>query len=469
MSDQNNELSEREREILKLVATGASNKDIAQQLVISPNTVKVHLRNIFAKIGVSSRTEATLYAIQLGQVSPPPVAEQEKTEDSAPPAVPETTLITETSSSVATAQPKADVVLPNEKLIKRQENRLRNTLMVIIPGLLIGLITLLIVQRIFGIPFLTATPQSSAKSTLPVRWSTRAALPEALKGMAVVEEENAFYVIGGETSQRVSAAVQKYTVSTNSWSAMADKPTAVSEVQAALLGEKIYIPGGKLADGSCSNLLEVYSPRQNQWEKKSDLPIKICSYALAALEGHLYLFGGREDDHYLTQVWSYDPQEDQWRAASPMSQARAFMGAAVVGGRIYVLGGYDGKQALDLNEAYYPAREGSGGSAWERYSALPNGRYGMGVTSIAGFIYLIGGKGEQNNPAVNWQYLPQSDQWAEIEVAPQSVGAFNAVVASGGYLHILGGEANQGLTNQHRMYQAIFTLSVPSIQQNTQP
>src|SRR5258707_13706518 len=65
------ELSEREHEILRLLATGVSNKQIAQQLVISPNTVKVHLRNIFSKLGVASRTEATLYAMQAGLVDVP--------------------------------------------------------------------------------------------------------------------------------------------------------------------------------------------------------------------------------------------------------------------------------------------------------------------------------------------------------------------------------------------------------------
>jgi DNA-binding NarL/FixJ family response regulator len=63
---ENNNLSEREIETLKLVAQGMSNKQIALSLFISINTVKVHLRNIFEKINVESRTEATLYAIEHG-------------------------------------------------------------------------------------------------------------------------------------------------------------------------------------------------------------------------------------------------------------------------------------------------------------------------------------------------------------------------------------------------------------------
>ena len=59
-------LSKRETEVLKLAAKGISNKDIAQQLFISPRTVQVHLGNIFNKLSVGSRTEAVLYGLRRG-------------------------------------------------------------------------------------------------------------------------------------------------------------------------------------------------------------------------------------------------------------------------------------------------------------------------------------------------------------------------------------------------------------------
>ncbi|AEF94053.1 two component transcriptional regulator, LuxR family [Desulfotomaculum nigrificans CO-1-SRB] len=57
-------LTERELEVLKQVAKGQSNKDIAKTLFISEKTVKNHLTNIFQKIGVVDRTQAALYAIK---------------------------------------------------------------------------------------------------------------------------------------------------------------------------------------------------------------------------------------------------------------------------------------------------------------------------------------------------------------------------------------------------------------------
>lgn len=56
-------LSEREREVLVLVARGMTNRDIAKNLFLSEKTVKNHLNNIFKKIDVTDRTKAALFAI----------------------------------------------------------------------------------------------------------------------------------------------------------------------------------------------------------------------------------------------------------------------------------------------------------------------------------------------------------------------------------------------------------------------
>lgn len=62
-------LTAREIEVLKLVAGAASNREIADQLVISPRTVETHLANIYGKLAVRGRTEAMLWAIHEGLVA----------------------------------------------------------------------------------------------------------------------------------------------------------------------------------------------------------------------------------------------------------------------------------------------------------------------------------------------------------------------------------------------------------------
>ena len=57
-------LSERELEVLRLVARGLSNRDIAAELVIAENTVKNHVRNILEKLQLRSRMEAAMYAVR---------------------------------------------------------------------------------------------------------------------------------------------------------------------------------------------------------------------------------------------------------------------------------------------------------------------------------------------------------------------------------------------------------------------
>ena len=59
-------LSQRELEVLQLLAGGASNQEIARALVVAPGTVKLHVSHILSKLGVKSRTRAILRARDLG-------------------------------------------------------------------------------------------------------------------------------------------------------------------------------------------------------------------------------------------------------------------------------------------------------------------------------------------------------------------------------------------------------------------
>ena len=61
-------LSKRELEVLRLVAAGLSNREIARQLVISPGTAKTHIHNICGKLDVRNRTEAAMRAKELNLV-----------------------------------------------------------------------------------------------------------------------------------------------------------------------------------------------------------------------------------------------------------------------------------------------------------------------------------------------------------------------------------------------------------------
>jgi two-component system, NarL family, response regulator LiaR len=70
------ELTERETEVLKLLARGKANKQIASTLFVSEKTVKAHVSSILMKLGVQSRTQAALHAVRAGLVSTEELGEE---------------------------------------------------------------------------------------------------------------------------------------------------------------------------------------------------------------------------------------------------------------------------------------------------------------------------------------------------------------------------------------------------------
>lgn len=65
MANSKPDFTSRERDVLLLMRLGKTNKEIAAELDVSVNTVKTHAKNLFAKLGVQNRTQATLKSAQL--------------------------------------------------------------------------------------------------------------------------------------------------------------------------------------------------------------------------------------------------------------------------------------------------------------------------------------------------------------------------------------------------------------------
>jgi len=442
---ENIELSERELEILELVATGASNKEIAQQLYISANTVKVHLRNIFSKIGATTRTEAAMYAVQVGLVQASPAS----IPDEASPAGEGEEMVE--AGAFSSSQVIEEPAPPRWQAYT---------------GWLA--LALLLLLAAVGVWAATAREPASpalaspAAPAVEVRWQEKSHLPTPRAGLAVAAVGNAVYAIAGEAADGISAVVERYNPETDRWEARADKPTAVADVGAAVIGGKIYVPGGRLASGEMSDALEVYDPVADEWSQGAGLPVPLSGYAWAALEGKLYLFGGWDGSQALDDVYQYDPGLDSWTEMASLPTARAFAGAGISGGKIYVLGGYDGQRALDVNEVFQPSLGESATSPWEQDEPMHERRYAMGVASVVDIIYLIGGGGSTGENS-SLEYVPVSATWQVFDMPVVEPWSSMGLVLSGQQLYLLGGELSGVPTGQNLAYQAIYTVAIPSI------
>ncbi len=428
-----NGLSEREVEILLLVATGASNKEIATRLVISPNTVKVHLRNIFTKIEVSSRTEATLFAIRTGLIQP----------DRAIP------LISGDGNGETPLVAAGDT---------------RSTwwrLPIMIAAIAILALAAYLIFRPTTIP---PDQTGLTAANLPGRWHTLKEMPESGSGMAAVSYEGRIFVIGGTRGGSVSGSVSAYDSGSDSWSENAAKPTPVEASGAVLIGEKIYMPGGQAQNRVPTAVLEIYDPRTDRWETAAPMPKALSRFALAALEGTLFVFGGWDGSDFSDAVYQYDASEDTWHEREPMPSTRADSAAAVLGTKIILTGGVNANGLLKDTLAFFPQREVDGENAWEERADLPASRSGFSLTELAGSLYLAGGLADSTDDAeALLRYDDTEDRWEVLEPPPHLIGVMPGMAAQGNFVQIFGGVADDQPQSSHLAYQAIYTVLIPAI------
>ena len=436
MVDEQTPLSDREIEVLELVATGASNQDIARQLFISVNTVKVHLRNIFEKLGVQSRTEATLCAIRHGLVV------------------------------VDEAETMVPDLLPGRlspEYWPPATARWQRVYVTSVLLLALALLVLPLLGREGGSESIanpiTDRPGAGNSSAWVAtsRWTKNADLPVPRTRLALAAHNGRLYAIGGDRASGVTGQVDAYSPEADAWSGRAPKPTAVSNIGAVVVGGRIYVPGGCTSLTSVTDQMEVYAPADDIWAQATPLPMPVCAYALTAVGRQVFVVGGWDGQHFTDRVFVYDTAQDTWTERSPMPSARGFAAAGAVDEVVYVVGGYDGVSELADMLAYDVSAD-----VWSEQSSMTVGRAGLGVAVIGGEVYAIGG-GWQSYLATNERYDPETNMWSVFESPMLGQWRNLGVAGLDTEIYAVGGW-NGDYMGVNQAYRALFRIILPVMQ-----
>jgi len=439
------ELSERELQVLQLVVTGASNQEIARKLVISINTVKVHLRNIFNKLEVQSRTEATLRAIKEGlvTVTEEEVEAAEATEGSTP----------ALRSYLIEADPP--LILPRWRQLYLTASLLFALAIASLP--LIpkesAKINTELLPPIYRLPATPAPPTTSS------RWTNHASLPSARAGLALVPFDQRLFAIGGaKESNRPTRLVEIYDPISNLWTEGASKPTATADIAGEILNDNIYIPGGCTEQGQAVDVLEIYDPQADDWAAGPPLPEARCGYGLAAFQDKLYLFGGWNGQTFEDTIFVFSPAQNRWDISEhKLPHPLGYTGVATLNETIYIVGGYNGQEEFDTTYAFLPLT-----GEWQEKAPLNEKRGGLGLVSSSKNLYAIGG-GWDHALSSSEKYDPVTDSWTIFETP--STGQWRnlglAIVDTS--IYAVGGwdETETAFMDEVVSYQFLYQLFVP--------
>lgn len=433
----------------RLLATGASNGEIASDLVISPHTVKVHLRNIYEKLGVNSRTEASMLLVTQGWlavpgVEPIPAREEDESTEAAP-----------LRSSLGTPFAWQPLYLLGILLVS-----------------LGVLFTPFFTRPVESVPNLLSDGDAMALGRPVIaemaRWESRTPLGAARSRLALaIFNDMELYAIGGETAGgQPLSALDIYDLQFNEWRQGAPMPVALANVSAAADNSRIVVAGGSgIPDpeqASISDLLLVYMPQTDSWEEWGRLPHPLAGASLVVVRDGFFLLGGWDGEELRDEVWRLSSDVaapvtgGDWELVTRLESPRAFMGAAVIEEDIYLVGGYDGRK--EVRSAYsYNILTGE----WTALPDLATPRGGLTLLYDGLALFAVGGGWSRQVDTIE-RFDPATGLWSNfpspIEAGWRHLGG---AAGSQGHLYLVGGWSGSYL-DIHLRYQSSFRTFFPS-------
>ena len=434
-------LSKRELDVLNCVAQGDANKQIALTLHISPNTVKVHLRNIYTKLGVGSRTEATRVAFEQRLVKMNGIDEGQEEKVEILPTPPQEDQQAIEPQQIFEAEPVSKAVpLPKNRWFNWRYATFTLIFLLIV-------ITTGLIYSTSAKPTPTPTPIPFTATDLGDNWQTGRDLPVPTTNMALTAVGLQLYQIGGETADGVVDTVYIYDTVDFSWSIATAKPTAVTNSAAAVLFGEIYIPGGRTADGEPTDIFEVYSPANDAWRTAATLPRPIAEAVVVSDGNLLYLISGWDGADYLDTIFVYDTVADSWRPLSnqTMSQPRASAAGDIIDRQLYLVGGHNQDGALSICERFDLIEE-----TWHSCSDTLHPRTGASAVVLVNRLYLFGGlESNDAGQTISEFFDPVTEEWLIVNTPMKTDAQSNwsnmgtALVET--KIHALGGQQGDTL------------------------
>ena len=457
MAEAGEPLTERELEVVRLLSTGAGNKEIAAQLYLSPNTVKVHLRNIFTKLEAQSRVEVTMIAVRSGWVMPAPNGPTgEPAANGVPVAVALAPPDTSSPNDTASAETPAATTIPGAPVSDSTATPQ--------PALVEG-------ADATSDPATPATPadrdqpdltpHTEAPISAPPSPASDAPLMPGEKTAEPAPEAQPIQPI--QPAQPAQPAQPEPQAAPPATRVIVPVPVAPNPQplpplavwrRVLIVATLLLIVAGSLAslpalrsnaapNADGTDLIEIGNVSSDllvpgeatRWYLRSAMPAARARSAAAAANGLIYLIGGETNQTASGDVLIFDPKNNTWSPSGALKPTPAWNAAAVaIGPLIYVAGGTTSNGvATDKVEVLDTTR-----NQWQSLSPLPAPLTGHSMAALNGKLYVFGDKSTNPTTVDSYEYDIAAGAWRPIAPMP-TPRSLTGAAAFDDHIYVLGG------------------------------
>lgn len=483
MAEPKEPLTERELEIVKLVTTGATNKELASKLFVSENTIKAHLKNINIKLEASTRTEVSMIAVRNGWVSVGDgdasenigaSGEELRGENGTENARAWEQGVRSEESGVGGGEKRISPVpvAPNPLPLPPLPLWRKLAMPLVALGIIASAANILPINRAgatlasdeFRSTEQTTSGQDVIGASESSRWFARTSVQTPRARSTAVSSNGRIYLIGGEVNSKVSGEMLIFDPRTNEWSKGKDKPTPVWNASGVAVKNKVYVIGGTTVGNVASDRLEMYDTQSDEWKSLARMPRALTGHVVVEANNRVYVFGGKLSANSLnTEGFVYEIETDRWSRIAGLPTPRSQTAAVVLNNRIYVVGGYDGHREYATCEFFaLDTRRWSGCKPM----SIPRGS--LGLAQVGAQLYAVGG-GIRTYIPFNEKYDANLDRWTPFEIPLRRAGAWRniAVASLQTEFYVIGGDTGSETLSDNYVYEVLTNKTfLPAFQKN---